>query len=58
MKIKLNDYKNVYDYLDDKAVEVTLKGNKINVSRITNIYDIMGGVYNGNEKENNSKKRK
>lgn len=58
MKIKLNDYKNVYDYLDDKPVEVTLKGNKINVSRITNIYDIMGGVYNGNEKENNSKKRK
>lgn len=58
MKIKVDNYHNVYDYLNDKPVKTKLKGNKINVSRIVNIYDVMGGVYNGNDKENNSKKHK
>lgn len=60
MKIKIgDDYHTVHDYLyDSENVKTTLKGNKINVSRITNIYDVMGGVYNGGKKENNSKKHK
>lgn len=59
MKIKVDNYRTVYDYMDGFTDDkITLKGNKINLTRIRNIYDVMGGDYNGRNKENNSKNHK